>query len=156
MRNLAKKIGELLTKKNKTLSLAESCTGGLTTSLLTDIPGSSAYILGGVISYTNGIKNKVLGVPTNILSKYTAISPETAIAMVKGVRKLTGSDYALAITGNAGPGTSEGKPLGLVYIALDDSNDLQCKEFHFSYSRVENKEKIAQTALKMLLKKLEE
>lgn len=148
---LEARAGKLLLEQGKTIALAESCTGGLATSLLTDVAGSSAYVLGSVVSYTNEIKAKVLGVDTEILATEGAVSPQVAQQMAQGVRSLMGSDYGLGITGNAGPGPSEGKPVGLVYIAIAYKDQVQVEELHFQGSRTENKLRIAQRALSMLI-----
>ena len=96
-------VGELLRKKGMTISTAESCTGGLVASLLTSVPGSSDYFLGSVVSYAYSVKENVLGVSPDIIGRYGAVSPECAAAMADGVRRLTGSDFAVSTTGNAGP-----------------------------------------------------
>lgn len=102
-----------------TLATAESCTGGLTAKRLTDVPGASAVFLGGVVSYTNGVKNHVLGVPASLLESYGAVSAPVARAMAMGIRVLTGSDLALSVTGLAGPdGDDRGNPVGTVFTAL--------------------------------------
>ena len=112
-------IGRMLTEKGKTVSAAESCTGGLISSLFTSIPGSSEYYLGSVTSYSNSVKTGVLGVPSEILEKYGAVSEECVRKMAEGVRSITGSDFSVATSGIAGPGGgSESKPVGLVWIAV--------------------------------------
>ena len=121
-------VGQLLSAKGYTISCAESCTGGLLTSTLTDVPGSSHYVMGSVVSYSNAVKSRILHVPEEILSAYGAVSPETALAMAKGVRSLIRTDIGVGITGIAGPGGgSAKKPVGLVYIAVtvDGKNAVQ-------------------------------
>ncbi|HZK18483.1 MAG TPA: nicotinamide-nucleotide amidohydrolase family protein, partial [Clostridia bacterium] len=123
-------VGNLLTEKNLSIGLAESCTGGLIGAALTSVPGSSRYFQGGIISYANSVKKKVLGVPENILEKCGAVSEETACYMARGARKALGSDIGLAVTGVAGPdgGTAE-KPVGLVYVALYDGGKTICRRY---------------------------
>jgi len=114
-------VGKLLTERKETLSVAESCTGGLIGMRLTDVPGSSAYFLEGAVTYSNEAKIRALNVPREILDKFGAVSAETAEAMAKGVRERSGSDYAVAVTGIAGPdGGSEEKPVGTVFIGYAD------------------------------------
>ena len=112
-------MGRLLTGHGKTLSLAESCTGGLITERLTDMPGSSRFLNCAVVAYSNASKVELLGVDEEVLNKYGAVSEEAALAMAQGMLKLSGSDLALSVTGIAGPeGGTEEKPVGLVYVAL--------------------------------------
>ena len=112
-------IGRILAASGKTVSAAESCTGGLISSLFTSIAGSSAYYLGSVTSYANRVKTGVLGVPEDIIAEHGAVSSECVAAMAEGVRKLTGSDFSVATSGIAGPGGgSEEKPVGLVWIGV--------------------------------------
>ena len=112
-------IGEILKATGKTLSTAESCTGGMISSLITSVPGSSEYFLGSVTSYANSVKENVLGVPSKIIEEYGAVSSECVSAMAEGVRRLTGSDYSVATSGIAGPGGgSDQKPVGTVWIGV--------------------------------------
>ena len=139
-------------KMGLTLSLAESCTGGLIAHRITNIPGSSNYFLGGVVAYSNEAKEKILGVPNEILVRYGAVSEETARAMAEGTRRLLASDIALAVTGIAGPtgGTPE-KPAGLVYIALAAEEEVRCGRYIWHGDRLQNKAKSAEAALEMLI-----
>lgn len=146
--------GELLASNKKTVACAESCTGGLLTSRLTDVPGSSAYVKGAVVSYTDEVKAEVLGVRRETLAAVGAVSKETAAEMAEGARKKLGADYALSITGNAGPGISEEKPLGLVYIGLASADETVVHEFRFTGTRHEIKEAAADEALYMLCRAL--
>lgn len=110
---------ELLKARGMTFAAAESCTGGLIAKRLTDVPGASAAFLGGVVSYTNAVKAGVLGVPRELLEQYGAVSEPVARAMAEGVRRLTGSDLAVSVTGLAGPdGDDRGNPVGTVYLGL--------------------------------------
>ncbi|OPZ83516.1 MAG: Nicotinamide-nucleotide amidohydrolase PncC [bacterium ADurb.Bin425] len=112
-------MANLLVSSGKTISLAESCTGGLITERLTDLPGSSRFMHSAVVAYSNEAKEKFLGVDEHLINKYGAVSEEVAVAMAKGILTATESDLALAVTGIAGPGGgSEDKPVGLVYVAL--------------------------------------
>ena len=110
---------EALKARGETFAAAESCTGGLIAKRLTDVPGASAAFLGGVVSYTNAVKAGVLGVPRDLLEQYGPVSEPVARAMAEGVRRLTGSDLAVSVTGLAGPdGDDRGNPVGTVYVGL--------------------------------------
>lgn len=151
---LAACLGQELLKQHKTIAFAESCSGGLASSLVTDVPGSSEYLLGSAVTYTNMAKEKLLHVQADTLAEFGAVSKETACEMAVGVRQLFGSDLGVSITGNAGPGASEGKPVGLVYIAVAAKDVVYCQEHHFTSTRTENKLRIAQTAISMAIDKL--
>ena len=153
---LAIVLGKKLLEQHKTLAFAESCTGGLASSLVTDIAGSSEYLVGSAVTYTNEAKHKLLEVQETTLTIYGAVSEQTACEMAQGVRKLFGSDFGVGITGNAGPGGSEGKPVGLVYIAVATGEEVYCKEYLFTSNRIENKLRIALTAISMVIDKLSE
>jgi len=112
-------VGRLLVERGATLAAAESCTGGLIGKMVTDVPGSSRYFLGGVVAYSNAVKQSLLGVPPELIDAHGAVSEPVAAAMAEGVRRSLGSDYGLAVTGIAGPdGGSEEKPIGTVCVAL--------------------------------------
>ncbi len=144
-------IGEILTKAGKTVSAAESCTGGTISALLTSVPGSSGYYLGSVTSYANDVKTKVLGVPAEILRNKGAVSSECVAAMAEGVRRLTGSDYSIATSGIAGPdGGSEEKPVGLVWIGVSTPQGTETFNAVFKGDRKRNIERFAATALNYL------
>lgn len=151
---LAAALGKLLVSKGRTISFAESCSGGLASSLITDVAGSSEYLLGSVVTYTNMAKNKLINVQKDTLERYGAVSRETACEMAVGVRRLLGSDYGVSITGNAGPGASEDKPVGLVYIAVATEDAIYCQEHHYTSTRTENKLRIALTAISMVIDKI--
>lgn len=143
--------GKTLLKHKKTLATAESCTGGLLASRITDVPGSSGYFKLGIVTYSNKSKNKLLDIPVGIIKKYGAVSKQTASLMAKNVRMLAGTDYGIGISGIAGPGgTTAKKPTGLVYIALSTKNKITCREFYFTGSRSLIKYKSAQAALNIL------
>jgi PncC family amidohydrolase len=135
-----------------TLATAESCTGGWLGKLLTDVPGSSAHYLGGVISYDNSVKELLLGVPHEILLTVGAVSEETAVAMAKGVRNLLHADLAVAVTGIAGPNADgTNKPVGLVYVAVVSESQTVVSENHFSGDREAVRGQAAVEALKLIL-----
>jgi PncC family amidohydrolase len=144
-------IAGLLTEKKLTIAIAESCTGGLITSRLTDVSGSSDYLERGLITYSNTAKISMLGVPAEIIEKHGAVSEETARLMAEGVRKLAGTDLGLSSTGIAGPtGGSKEKPVGTVYIALADSQKTICRHYAYRWDRKRNKDIFAETALFLL------
>lgn len=130
--SLSSVMSLLLTKHKKTIAVAESCTGGLLGRLMTDIPGSSSYFWGGVISYSNDAKMKMLNVDKDILENYGAVSSQTAEAMARGIVNQSGADIGISITGIAGPeGGTESKPVGLVYIGLAEGDFCETKELRF-------------------------
>ena len=134
--SLATVVLEHLRRRGQTLSVAESCTGGGLGAELTAVPGSSDVLLGGVIAYSNAIKNKVLGVPEALLEQVGAVSDPVAEAMAEGVRRLTGSDWSLAITGIAGPGGgTESKPVGLVHLAVAGPDGCESHPIRLGSSR---------------------
>lgn len=144
-------IGRILAENGKTLSTAESCTGGTISSLITSVAGSSAYFLGSVTSYANSVKTGVLGVPEEIISRYGAVSSQCVAAMAEGVRKLTGSDYSVATSGIAGPGGgSDEKPVGLVWIGVSSEKGTETFSAIFKNNRKRNIERFSSTALNYL------
>ena len=149
--NLEETVGDMLVKCGYTISTAESCTGGLLGHRFTNVPGSSTYYLGGVVSYSDDMKMKTLGVQENTLQEFGAVSKQPATEMAQGVRDLFGSDLAIAVTGIAGPGggTAE-KPVGLVYITLVHNDTVWAKEFKFFTDRKLNKQLSSQVALNMV------
>ena len=148
-------IGEILKATGKTLSTAESCTGGMISSLITSVPGSSEYFLGSVTSYANSVKENVLGVPSKIIEEYGAVSSECVSAMAEGVRRLTGSDYSVATSGIAGPGGgSDQKPVGTVWIGVSSHMGTETFSLRFNSDRKRNIERFSSSALHILLKKI--
>ncbi len=144
-------VGELLSVRGLTLALAESCTGGLVGHWITNVPGSSTYYLGGVVAYASSVKVSLLGVPSDLLSRYGAVSEETALAMARGARRILSADVGLAVTGIAGPGGgTDEKPVGLVFIALADIDDVWVERHVWSGSRLLNKTQSAEAALDLL------
>ena len=144
-------VGRKLRELEKTLAVAESCTGGLLASRITDVPGSSDYFLGGIVAYSNEVKKNLLGVPEEILGTLGAVSKECAERMAQGVKELFEADLALAITGIAGPGGgTEEKPVGLVYVALATPQGALVRRFKFEGAREANKWSAAEAALGLL------
>ena len=144
------KVGELLREKDWTLAVAESCTGGLIGHRLTQVPGSSNYFLEGAIAYSNKSKISRLYVKPSLIRDYGAVSEEVALAMAEGVRKSSGANIGLSVTGVAGPGVSDNKPAGTVFIAINDEKKSHCEHFRFYNDRSQNKERSAQAALNLL------
>lgn len=155
MKKSERLIGESLREKGLKLALAESCTGGLLSSMITDVAGSSEYFLGSIVAYANGVKQTELGVKSGTLKKYGAVSKETAVEMARGVKKRLGSDISAAITGIAGPGggTPE-KPVGLVFIAVSKGRTTIVERFVFKGGRKSIKKQSAEAALSMLAEAL--
>jgi len=152
---LAEVVGEKLVQQKKTITVAESCTGGTLAKLLTDIPGASRYFTYGWVTYSNIAKTSELGVEADLIEKYGAVSGRTAEAMARGARKRAGTDFAIGITGIGGPsGGSEQKPVGLVYISVDSSDGCETTRFILSGDRDSIRLRAAQTALNMLRLKL--
>jgi nicotinamide-nucleotide amidase len=150
------RVGKLLSAAGEKLAVAESCTAGMLGSIITEVPGSSDYFWGGVVSYSNECKMKLLGVNEKTLTQYGAVSPQTAEEMARGILRLTGVDLALAITGLAGPtGGTEEKPVGLVYIALAFENECIVKELHFVGPREAIRKLSAKSALDLLRRHLD-
>ncbi len=148
-------VGRLLKEKKQTLSLAESCSGGLIAHLVTSVPGSSAYFMGGVVSYSYESKTKMLGVTTETLEKFGAVSEEVVTQMAEGARIEFKTDWAVSASGIAGPdGGMEGKPLGTVWIAVAGPKGVNAKKFQFGGDRERNIAVTAITALNMLRKAL--
>ncbi len=148
-------IGRMLLKYGKTVSAAESCTGGTISALFTSIPGSSEYYLGSVTSYANSVKTGVLGVDPKVIEEHGAVSSECVAQMADGVRRLTGSDFSVATSGIAGPGGgSETKPVGLVWIGVSSQKGTETLKMVFRGDRKRNMERFAASALDTLRKKL--
>ena len=148
---LAVQVGDLLRSQGKTLAVAESCTGGLLGDLLTDVPGSSVYFLGGVLAYSNAVKMALLNVRHATLLRHGAVSAECAAEMAEGARRLLYADLAISITGIAGPdGGSAHKPVGLVYIHLSSAAHSLGLETRSHSDRRGNKQHAARAALQLL------
>lgn len=141
-----------LTAAGRTLVTAESCTGGLLGKLLTDVPGASAVYLGGIISYTYAVKERLLGVPHSLLEAQGAVCEPVARRMAEGARSLLGADYALSVTGNAGPGADEKNPrVGEIFVACADAAGTRCVRLECGGTRAENREAACRAALRLLL-----
>ena len=148
-------LGALLQKNDKNLSVAESCTGGLISHLITSIAGSSGYYLGGITSYANSMKTKYLAVDESLLEKHGAVSSEVAAAMAQGMRLKSNADISVSVTGIAGPGGgTEDKPVGTVFIGFSEKNETKAQRFHFSGNRYEIQRLTAQTALDIVRRHL--
>lgn len=148
---LQETIGELLRRSGKTLSAAESCTGGMISSLITSVSGASEYYLGSVTSYSNSVKENVLGVPSGIIARFGAVSSECVAKMAEGVRRITGSDFSVATSGIAGPGGgSEEKPVGLVWIGVASAKGTETYRMEFRGDRKRNIERFTSSALNIL------
>jgi PncC family amidohydrolase len=139
------------------LAVARSCTGGLIAHTLTNVAGSSAYFLGGVTTYANEAKQRLLGVRRETLEQHGAVSQETVFEMAQGVRQALGAEVGLSVSGIAGPsgGTPE-KPIGTVWIALSAEDALRAWHFHFQGDRLQVKQQAAQKALELLVAYLSE
>lgn len=141
-------IGKLLIERGATLATAESCTGGQLGHRITEVAGASAYYLGGVVAYSNDIKEQLLGVHTDTLTQYGAVSAQTAEEMAIGCRKLFQTDYAIATTGISGPtGGTEAKPLGTVWIAIASEKGVVSKKYVFRTTRTQHQERTVNQAL---------
>ena len=152
---LETKVAQHLIKSHKTLSIAESCSGGLLAHRLTNIPGSSRFFKLGVIAYSYESKKRVLNIPSLILKKYGAVSSQVVELLAQNVQSLSQTDFGIGITGIAGPGgATRRKPVGLVYIALSTKNEIFVKKCLFKGKRAEVKKQTANTALRLLLKQL--
>jgi nicotinamide-nucleotide amidase len=151
MELLINQIHKLLIKKQKTVAVAESCTGGLVSNLLTEISGSSQYFILGVVAYSNRAKKIILKIPAQLIVKKGAVSKEVAERMAQEVRKIAGADFGIGISGIAGPtGEMPKKPLGTVFISIDQENNGVCKKFRFTGNRATVREKAALKALELL------
>ena len=149
---LEKVLSKILIKNKKTVSTAESCTGGLVGHKLTSISGSSDYFCGGVVSYSNNAKMKTLNVSEKTIDEYGAVSKETVVEMANGVLKLFKTDYAIAVSGIAGPnGGTKDKPIGTTWIAIGSKDDIQAFVFKFGTLRDINVRRASSTALHLLL-----
>ena len=150
-RKLEQVVGELLVVKGLHVAAAESCTGGLITSRLTDVPGSSRYVDQSVITYSNEAKTELLGVPTDVLQAHGAVSEPVALAMADGIRVRAGADVGIGVTGIAGPtGGTPDKPVGMVVVAVVTANERRCRTFRFFGDREQVKFQASQSALDMV------
>ena len=149
--SMAAAVGQLLATHSKTMAVAESCTGGLIAHKITSVAGSSDYFTGGVVAYSNRLKELYLGVTGELLTEFGAVSPQVAGAMADGIRQRTASDIGIGVTGIAGPtGGSREKPVGTVYFGLASDNGQKTFHFHFSGNRRQIQEISAQTGLDLI------
>ncbi len=154
--NCAELLVKTLLARGQTLATAESCTGGLLGKCITDVSGASAVYPGGIISYSNAVKERQLGVSAQALRSFGAVSEPVARQMAEGVRRALGADWGVGITGIAGP-NSDGteKPVGLVYIAASGADGTVCEERHFCGTRGETRAQSAECAMQLVLSLLE-
>ncbi len=148
---MIEKVYEILKDRRLTLSVGESCTGGLLSHYLTFLPGSSSFFIAGVVSYSESAKTNILGVSSETISRYGIVSRETAEEMAERVRLITGSDYSISTTGNLGPDVLEGKEKGLIYIAVSRKGKTLSKELRLKGDRESNKEEASLSALRFLI-----
>jgi nicotinamide-nucleotide amidase len=152
----AGRIQKVMLDRKLTLATAESCTGGLIAYALTEISGSSDYFVGGIVSYSNGLKERELGVSAETLAQHGAVSAQTAVEMAEGARRQYQADLAVSVTGIAGPGGgSESKPVGLTYIGIADANGHDVRRFVWTDDRHVNKMRSAEAALTLVLDRLD-
>lgn len=155
MEDLIRQISRILIKTNLSVAVAESCTGGLLSKYLTDMPGSSRYFIFGVITYSNKAKEEILKIPPSLIIKKGAVSKEVAGSMACAVRKILNSDIGIGITGIAGPsGARPGKPIGTVFIAVNTKNKKIIKKFNFKGTRSQIRKHAALKGLELLKKAL--
>lgn len=148
-------IGKLLRERNATLSTAESCTGGTISHMITSVPGSSEFYKGSVIAYDNSVKISILKVPEYLIGRYGAVSEETSQAMAAGIKKLLSTDYAVAVTGIAGPsGGSDEKPVGTVWISVASPENIVSEKHVFGFDRMLNIRRSSLAALNLLRKQI--
>lgn len=149
-------IGKLLNERSLTLAAAESCTGGLVSSRITDVAGSSAYFLGGIVSYSNEAKASLLGVSWDTLNQKGAVSKETVIEMARGARRVFNTDIAVSVSGIAGPGGgTPDKPVGTVWVGLATPSGEEARHFIWDGDRIRNKYLSSEAALQFILDYLE-
>jgi PncC family amidohydrolase len=150
------RLGESLLRHSWTVAVAESCTGGLLGSCITDVAGSSAYFLGGVIAYSNLAKQQLLGVQAESLNGYGAVSRQVAVEMAHGIRQALGADVGISITGIAGPGGAmPGKPVGTTWIGVSTPGGEAVERYIWKGDRLSNKAQSAEAALTLALVQLE-
>jgi PncC family amidohydrolase len=154
---LARELQEVCLARGLTVATAESCTGGLVAHAITEISGSSGYLAGGIVAYSNAIKEALLGVPADVLASHGAVSAQVALAMADGARSRLGTDLGVGVTGVAGPdGGTEAKPVGLVYVAVSGGGrEPVVRRFLWTGDRSENKHWSAEAALRLLLEQAE-
>jgi len=153
--DLAERVGASCRAERRTLATAESCTGGLVAHLITEVPGSSQYFLGGLVTYSDEVKTALADVPPSVLDAHGAVSAQVAVAMAEGVRRRLGVDVAVAVTGVAGPdGGTDAKPVGLTYVAVADAAGDDVRRHVWAEDRSGNKRSSAAAALSLVLERL--
>ncbi|BDC49436.1 putative competence-damage inducible protein [Bryobacterales bacterium F-183] len=153
--SLEETVGKMLCAKNRTVAVAESATGGALGARMTAVPGSSACFKGGFITYTNEMKEKLLGVSSEVLAEYTEVSEKVALEMAKGVRERTGAYYGVAITGEAGPESGSGQPVGTFYVGVaDETGFAEAKRYQFPGDRARLRQLGTQWALDLLRRRI--
>lgn len=153
--SIEKTVGALLKRKKLSISVAESCTGGLIASKLTDVSGSSKYVMDAIVSYADKAKIRLLGVKAATIKKFGAVSKQTAIEMAAGIRRRSGTDIGISATGIAGPGGArKNKPVGLVWIGYTDKQTAFAKDFIFTKDRLRNKDAMAKMALEIVRRRI--
>ena len=154
--DLARRLGDRCLALHLQVATVESCTGGLVGHCITEVPGSSAYFVGGFVTYSDELKLQTVGVPHDVLAAHGAVSAQVAIAMAAGGRHSTGADLAVSVTGIAGPdGGTPAKPVGLTYVAVADSIGVAVRRHVWSGDRSENKRRSAEAALQLLLERID-
>lgn len=153
---LAVRLGARCVARGVRVTTVESCTGGLVGHLITEVPGSSAWFVGGFVTYSDELKRELVGIPPAVLAAHGAVSAQVAMAMATGGRHRTGADLAVSVTGIAGPdGGTASKPVGLTYVTVADPLDVTVRRFVWSGDRRENKRQSAAAALELLLERVE-
>ena len=145
-------VAELLKSRGFTISVAEACTAGMIATRLTSVAGSSSYFVGGVLAYANEVKEQILGVPKEMMIRDGSVAEATALAMARGVKKLLGTDLAVAATGVMGPGgATAAKPVGLFFLAVAGPGDSEmCRRYLFRGDRSQNRQEASEEALKLV------
>lgn len=153
---LAEQLQHVMVERRRTLATAESCTGGLIGHVVTEVAGSSDYYVGGIISYSDALKEAELGVDRGTLERHGAVSAQTAVAMADGARRRYRADVGVSVTGIAGPGGgSESKPVGLTYVAVADEAGHEVRRFSWPDDRHGNKLSSAHAALSLVLERVD-
>ncbi|MCM8789578.1 MAG: CinA family protein [Candidatus Omnitrophica bacterium] len=151
MEPVINQIHKLLLKRKLTVSVAESCTGGILSNFLTYSPGSSKYFVSGIVAYSNEAKARLLSIPRRVIAKNGAVSKQVALLMAKNVRKIAQTDFGIGVTGIAGPsGATPEKPVGMVFIAVATKTKTTCKKFNFRGSRATVRKTAALKVLELL------
>ncbi|MEW6601756.1 MAG: CinA family protein [Nitrospirota bacterium] len=154
--DIVKKVHELFKNGQLTLSVAESCTGGLVCHMMTDEPGASAFFKAGIVAYADDIKKGILGVSPETIDRFGVVSRETACEMAEKVRRISNTDYSLSTTGNLGPDVLEGKARGLVYISAGREGRTISRELRLKGDRAANKKEAAVSAMGLLIEIMRE